>query len=339
MKYTKAVSFDFFGTLCGRRCTNCEDIYELVGETLGISGFREARINAQAKAFISMHSKKKRTINIREIYECLVIEGRSIDEMVGIEEMHELEQSVANQYVCEIYRECVNRTDTLVAITSDMYLGSAFFVACLEKHGMPLPDIMLISCEKDAKKRDDGSLFRLLLKKFAQYGVADVAHIGDDPISDIKNALAHNIAAILYLGPSSIQIDLKSAIYKSTQYIAPNPSNSKARDIPLIGSDIIYSLAVVARQLLEFSLNTSRKATTKSIFFAARDGFILSELWKSLNYDSVHGIRGIYFPCSRAVSIKCGTDPGNFEDFSEQFSSGIEGLLTGWGWIAVQQVS
>ena len=328
MQYKKVVSFDFFDTLCGRRCGNPEDIFELVGETVGICGFREARINAQTQAFVSMNSKQKSTIHIREIYECLSVEHRSIDEMVEIEIMHELEQSVANQEICKIYRECTSCAQILVAITSDMYLDSTFFVACLEKHGLPLPDIMLISCEHDAKKRDDGSLFRILLQRAAEYGVEEVVHIGDNPVSDIENALLQNIVAILYSGSTPYEIDLKPALDKRAKSVAPCASNLKEWDTPRIGADVIYSLAVVARQLLEFSRDTAIKMTTNTILFAARDGYILSELWKRLKYDGMHGIRGVYFPCSRAVAIKCGTDAGNYDDFSEQFSSGIEGLLT-----------
>jgi len=328
MLYSKLVSFDFFDTLCGRRCSDPEDIFKLVGKSIGIDGFAEARIDAQEKAFTLMHSKKKKTIHIRDIYECLSIEEANIDKIMKTEVMHELDQSIVNQDICRIYKECIECNNTLVAITSDMYLDSSFFVQCLEKHEIPLPDIILISCEQNAKKRDDGSLFDLLLKKAADHGISDVIHIGDNVSSDIQNALKRNIRAILYSSSSSSALDICSTLRPQHRSIMTYTRMPEVRYPHFISADVIHSLAIVTRQLVEFCLTKSKELAVQSIMFAARDGYILSELWKRLGYDKKHGIDGFYFPCSRAVAIKCGSAERNYRDFSEQFTSGIKGLLT-----------
>lgn len=326
MTPTKIVSFDFFDTLCGRRCPTPENVFDIIGEYLCIPSFRERRIRAQQAAFDCMHLEGKKTITIHDIYAKLNIDGYTAEELVEIEVQHELEVSRPITKVTELYKQCVLDSDILVYITSDMYLGSSFYLSCLALHSLPPPDLFLISCERDEKKRDDGGLFNLLLQRAADLGIIDLFHIGDNPISDIANALNKNIRAILWSNSCDLSQAIENILWPKPKQVYTVSEGIGNRSIA--PSSIIESLAIVARYCLDYSVELSIGNGSAPILFAARDGFVLHKLWNRLGYGDHYGLIGLYLPCSRAVAIKCGTSDSNYPEFALQFSSGIDGLQT-----------
>ena len=323
MTYNRLVSFDFFDTLVTRDCNNPEDIFDLIGKHVSDTDFKSKRISAQVLAF---NSSLKNTIHLDDIYDHLDHPTYAKDQLCQIELQFELDSSLPISSIVQLYKRCIVDDKTLVAITSDMYLDSTFFLKCLHKHDIPAPDILLISCEVDEKKRDDAGIYNILLEKAEKSQISDVIHIGDNSVSDVENALKKNVRGLFFenkfyngyldkiLFPSQDSIDfLDHSVLKSNSAFS---------------NDIIDSLSVVARYCVDTIFAKSQLNDISHILFAARDGYILHALWDKLQFTEKHGCAAHYFPSSRSASIKCGISPESYEEFTDQFSSGIHGLLT-----------
>ena len=195
------ISFDVFDTLIFRPFSRPTDLFFVLGNELEYPDFRNIRIICEHQA-----RKKKNAagqgseVTIRDIYEELDAETGIFSDApeVSYEKELELEYKFcfANPYMLEVVRELKKLNKRLV-ITSDMYLLRPHLEHILRNAGYPEFDEYYISCEC-GRSKSTGDLYDIVKEsEKAAACAADLkfAHVGDNRISDLKNAEAHGFTA------------------------------------------------------------------------------------------------------------------------------------------------
>lgn len=180
------VAFDVFDTLIYREgILFPSDVYDLVGDSIGISNFKYIRINAEHKARDSA-SGKEREVLIEEIYDVLAREmgwNRDYSNKVKNKEIEiELNACKADENMKRFYNSVLQKGKKVVII-SDMYLDKATLEKILKKQGYNLNKVDLyVSSEYRCSKRS-GELYRKAIDKL-NVNADRVIMIGDNFISD-----------------------------------------------------------------------------------------------------------------------------------------------------------
>ena len=179
------ISFDIFDTLIVRKCGAATNIFDIVEDKYNesvcdtICGFKEARIDAEAKA----RAKSKRNeISLDDIYTELYCFSSSVrNKLQSIEIETEIDQCVGNKPIVEIYKTLIQKGKQLF-ITSDMYLSIDVIERILSKNELSDPNVLYLSSDRNATKRT-GSLFKVLLSE-NDLKPNNIIHIGDNLKSD-----------------------------------------------------------------------------------------------------------------------------------------------------------
>ncbi len=180
------VAFDVFDTLIYREgILFPADVYDLVGDSIGISNFKYIRINAEHKAR-DIASGKEREVLIEEIYDVLAREmgwNRDYSNKVKNKEIEiELNACKADENMKRFYNSVLQKGKKVVII-SDMYLDKATLEKILKKQGYNLNEVDLyVSSEYRCSKRS-GELYRKAIDKL-NVKADRVIMIGDNFISD-----------------------------------------------------------------------------------------------------------------------------------------------------------
>ena len=140
------VAFDVFDTLIYREgILFPADVYDLVGDSIGISNFKYIRINAEHKAR-DIASGKEREVLIEEIYDVLAREmgwNRDYSNKVKNKEIEiELNACKADENMKRFYNSVLQKGKKVVII-SDMYLDKATLEKILKKQGYNLNEVDL----------------------------------------------------------------------------------------------------------------------------------------------------------------------------------------------------
>lgn len=196
LKNYDVISFDIFDTLIFRPFSEPADVFFFVGERLGFFDFKRLRMEAEAEARMECFQKKGHTeVTLEQIWSRLS-EKTGIDAQRGmaVEQEMELAFCYANPFMKEVFLNLLERKKTII-ITSDMYLPETFLKKLLEKNGYGKFEHLFVSCEY-GKNKAAGDLYELV-KQSLPNGVS-VIHVGDNPVSDIKNAKRHGVDTFYY---------------------------------------------------------------------------------------------------------------------------------------------
>ena len=193
IKHAQVVSFDVFDTLLKRNCSSPYDIFDIVEKRYNIiykekiKEFRKERIYAE-KIARELNDSGETTLD--EIYTNLQMENPDILKQMEIS--CELDYSITNRFVKEIYDYAVNLGKIVICI-SDMYLSSNQINEMLIKAGYKNVSYIFVSSEfKMSKHR--GNLFEKVLYKLSISNDM-ILHIGDNWRSDYLIPLSRGIKA------------------------------------------------------------------------------------------------------------------------------------------------
>ena len=190
------ISFDIFDTLIYRCVGNPHNIFFEIEKVLyerygnDYIGFAQKRIIAERQA-ISFSDKEEILLN--EIYKYLDINRKDI--VCQLEKDIEIELSVVNFEMLEIYQECLNQKKRVV-MCSDMYLDKETIEKILQKNRCADYEQLFLSSDRN-KRKSTGTLYQELID---ETGVMPkkILHIGDNFISDYLHAKKKGIAAFHY---------------------------------------------------------------------------------------------------------------------------------------------
>ena len=195
MQY-EVISFDIFDTLIFRPFSEPTDLFFFLGEKTGILDFKRLRMQAEADARTQKYKEEKHyEIKLSDIWSRLQNEIGVIKEQgMQMEQVLEMEFCYANPFMQQVFTQLREHGKRLV-ITSDMYLSKAFLSELLQKNGYGGYEELYVSCEYE-KSKAEGSLYEVVKRAYPD--TDSMIHVGDNPVSDVKNAKKHGFEVFYY---------------------------------------------------------------------------------------------------------------------------------------------
>lgn len=190
------ISFDIFDTLIFRPFSEPTDLFFFLGERTGILDFKRLRMQAEAEARVQKYKEEKHyEIKLSDIWSRLENEiGVTKEQGMQMEQALEMEFCYANPFMQQVFTQLREHGKRIV-ITSDMYLSKAFLLELLQKNGYGGYEELYVSCEYE-KSKAEGSLYEVV--KGAYPDTDSMIHVGDNPVSDVKNAKKHGFEVFYY---------------------------------------------------------------------------------------------------------------------------------------------
>ena len=313
--FIKLASYDIFDTTLIRKCGSAQNIFYILSKKLFpddislASDFFVWRSNAESK--INPHKEH----TIEDIYQALpAIFNRFYpkEDIILKEKDVESDNLIVNR---SIKKDICNKRKEgyYICFITDMYLDSSFLKSVLIREGVAeKEDLVFVSCEHDASKRENGRLFNIVKNHYQ--GANKWIHRGDNMFSDVYNAKIQGI---------------------STQYVSTSYSKSEKevlksfKDYPfytelsiLIGLQRAVRLNegnsanannacdIVAPIYIPyvFSLQSQiEKYNIDTLYFLSRDAYILYELAKILLKKKSSSLRYLYLS-RKSISPACKDD-------------------------------
>ncbi len=183
------ISFDIFDTLILRNVERPEDVFDVVGTKLNISGFGFARKCVEKSLW------DNGIYTIDDIYVALECQRGIPLECKEIEFQTELAVCTVNPYMKQLYDVAIEKGKIVVA-TSDMYWSKSYIEQILDKCGYTGLNNIFVSCDYGVDKKS-GKLFTVL--KEEMFADRKVLHIGDNYNADVYRAKKAGIDAMQYI--------------------------------------------------------------------------------------------------------------------------------------------
>lgn len=291
--------FDVFDTAIIRLFKRPIDIFEYISFKTNDADFHLRRIQQEA---MTRERLKSRDISLLEIYSNL--EGAAIDEELAAE----FKFCVANPEVYEFYLKLL-AAGKKIYFVSDMYLDKATITRILEKNGFPNYEDVFVSSEDDFIK-GDGSRFEWLKNKMPEC-IGTAIHIGDNLVADFIQPRAHGFEALHFMDGDAYyhqdsflysKIDfinsghslglsflVSSFRYWKSGFYEQEPDYWRQFGFLYGGALVSAFCGFINKQLLE------KEISSRKIFFLARDGDIMSQVYRLL-YDDY---KAVYLMASR----------------------------------------
>ncbi len=183
------ISFDIFDTLILRNVERPEDVFDVVGAKLNISGFGFARKRVEK----SLWDKGNYTID--DIYVALECQRGISLQCKEFEFQTELAVCTVNPYMKQLYDAAIEQGKIVVA-TSDMYWPKSYIEQILNKCGYTGLKNIFVSCDYGVDKKS-GKLYKVLKEK--EFAGRKILHIGDNYNADVYHAKKAGIDAMQYI--------------------------------------------------------------------------------------------------------------------------------------------
>lgn len=319
--------FDVFDTAIIRLFEKPVDLFKHIGHTTRAPTFESQRI-LQERTTRAKHSAR-RDVKLVEIYRGFL--GADL----GAETAAELTFCMAHPETLAFYTDLVTKGKKIYFV-SDMYLDRETIAAVLHKNGFNQYEDIFVSSEDDLIK-GDGSRFAWL-KKHLPSSVGEAIHIGDNHVSDWVQPRQHGYDAFQYL--ESIEF------YRYDDFLFSKAPHLVAQDSlgvsfvlgmfrywksGFLGSKpgywrqfgFFYGGALVTAfcAFVDSTVRTSQLSTSR-VFFLARDGDIMSQVYRLLypELDAVYvwaSRRCMSFPSLRTML------PSDDEDMIKLFTTPI----------------
>ena len=287
------VFFDVFDTAIIRLFLKPVDLFKYLEVVTNYHGFHDLRVASEIKARKLLSGRKD--ISIVEIYKNLPF-GKMETEIQA-----ELKFCIANPEIFSLYSRAIAENKK-VYFVSDTYLDKTTISNILEKNGYTIYEEIFVSSEDDLIK-GDGSRFQWI-KAAIPESVGTAIHIGDNSVADFDQPINHGFDAIRYIDNISYfrcddflfsKIDfLQSKDSLGLSFMIANFRYWKSgfKDSPtywrqfgfLYGGALVVAFCNFVNNYL-FKNNIS----CKKIFFLARDGDIISQVYQMF-YDDVEAM-------------------------------------------------
>ncbi len=306
------VSFDIFDTLVFRPFANPTDLFELLGSTHNYVNFRALRQKAERDIrdeTLAVEGHRETTID--KIYQKLS-EYTAIDAQAGakLEFQAELNFCYANPYMKSIF-DALIQNGKRVILVSNMYYPAKMLEQLLESCGYTGYEKLFASCDHNLNKRN-GELFKYInysyFEKDSIGADFSVIHIGDNTEADIKGAEAAGWDSHAYGICSNPNKDFQGLSYlvgSCHKAVVQNFLNNGYSTIEVPHRDTVmwrlgfmYAGPMILGYL-NFINNYCKTNDVDKIFFLARDGYFLQEI-----YDQLYpGIASEYVYWSRSAML------------------------------------
>lgn len=190
------ISFDVFDTLVFRPFSLPSDLFFDLSQHFGYLDLERIRREMEEKARIEKQKKEgSREVTLEEIWDMMEQEtGIPKEEGMKAEWECEKKYCFANPYMFEVIRRLKQRGKKLILI-SDMYLGESYIRELLENCGYDEFDGYFVSCDY-RKSKNQGNLYDEVKKQCG--GNKRYIHVGDNLLSDQKQAERHGFASVPY---------------------------------------------------------------------------------------------------------------------------------------------
>lgn len=299
------ISFDVFDTLILRPFSSPTDLFYILGNKLNYLDFQRIRMEMEWKARQKKYERETSyEVSLEEIYETLSEETGIEKEQTMKMELHlEYQFCFANPYMKRVV-ELLKEKGKRLIITSDMYLNTEQIKILLRLNDYDDFDAYYVSCDFQ-KSKGKGNLYRHIRQKEG----ADMryAHIGDNKISDVKNAKEHGFASFYYknvneAGESFRPYDMSvitGGIYRGiVNAHIHNGLNSYSREYEY---GYIYG-GLFVTGYCQFIHQYVKEHGIDKILFLARDGDVLSKAYQILYPEERETWEYVYW--SRLAALK-----------------------------------
>lgn len=188
----EVVSFDIFDTLLLRPYVEPSHLFTHLEQIYHCKGFACNRRAAESRI-----RQKMKEPEINDVYKEL-----SPNYAIMKSKELQLEQQVLqkNNEIYELYKYAQENNKKIIII-SDMYYTQSILTSILNSKGITGFHKLYVSCDYQASKLNK-NLYQIVCKDL-QVNPKDILHIGDNSISDYKNALLSGLQAYHYIKPIS----------------------------------------------------------------------------------------------------------------------------------------
>lgn len=288
------ISFDIFDTLIVRPFTNPSDVFLTLSPHYYLPDFKNVRIKAEKNARdLNFENHGDRETTIFEIYkELKKISGIDAEKGVALEFETEKQFCYANPFMQNIYQALLQENREIILI-SNMYYPKDMLTELLGQCGYTSFSNLFVSCDYKLNKKNS-ELFRYVKKAYTKR--KKVIHIGDNELLDYESA--RNIGwdalhipintppttAFDIRGPSYFALTFYNAITKNYLNNGFTINEKITKYDPFYRFGFLYGGIVIlgyAHYIQKFCQDNSIDA----IFFLARDGYFIKEIYDSLFND------------------------------------------------------
>lgn len=283
-------TYDIFDTLIARRCIEPHEIFVIVEERSGVPGYASARITAERVVY-------QRRYTLHDIYvelqKHLPLSKTELDMLMQLEVQVELENVVPIQ-------ENLAALPSDACLITDTYLPKAVIQELLRRAGVRRDFPILL----DSHGKSSGRVWAHL----REWGVQCI-HMGDNEVSDLRNARAEGMRARLsrLSSPTAVEKCLRDlGAHGVARAIRVARLSVDRRGMP----DWLYSLQMnlnVPFLLLSSVMIMSelRRSGAKKVLFASRDGRNLQRAFDTLasKLEPFRSVGSEYWYTSRVARV------------------------------------
>lgn len=284
MQY-EVISFDIFDTLIFRPFSEPTDLFFFLGEKTGILDFKRLRMQAEADARVQKYKEEKHyEITLSDIWSRLENEiGVTKEQGMQMEQALEMEFCYANPFMQQVFTQ-LQKYGKKIVITSDMYLSKAFLSELLQKNGYGGYEELYVSCEYE-KSKADGSLYEVVKRAYPD--TDSMIHVGDNPVSDVKNAKKHGFEVFYYPNVNRNALlyrsyDMSAVVGGAYRGIVNNKLYNGTEQLPMeYEYGYIYG-GLFVLGYCNFIHTYAREHGIDKLLFLSRDGDILRQAYAVL---------------------------------------------------------
>ena len=331
------VSFDIFDTVILRGVQNPTDLFLVVEKKYQytyhhvVNSFANKRINAEKQARDKAWETSQSTeVTLAEIYQSLIenhsISGDVAEQLKQIELKLEEQLCFLNPYMFEVYEHCIKQGKQVI-FTSDIYLPESLIATILSAAGFNEYKKLFVSSTIGLTKAT-GALYQHVIDEL-QCQPEEILHIGDNYNSDIKMATKKGIHSFYYekcldLAKKDTQIyqRLKSALstipeieksfYFATiinKFYCYRDNKEYADSIDFWYKQGYLFVGILYFSFIQWLIFEVKKQQPEQIYFLARDGFIMQQVYELLRtlYPDIPPSHYIY-ASRRALNIPAITE-------------------------------
>ena len=270
------ISFDIFDTLILRNIFQPTDIFRILAkfakDEFDIDDFFQKRGEGEKKA---RDKVKNSEADFQEIYdEVEKLCGCNIEKIKQMELQLEMEFSVINPYMMEIWKYASEQKKTIIFI-SDMYLSSDFIKKLLKKNGYKVEHLYVSN--EYRKNKGSKELYELVGQEL-NCKKTNWLHIGDNEYSDYKqakefgiNAYHYKNVSTYYEGTKELSISESVLIGIQNNYLYNGIQENYWNKFGAKNAFPIYF--GFAKWLYDLTKEED------NLFFLARDGYIIKKIY------------------------------------------------------------
>lgn len=303
------ISFDVFDTLVFRPFSKPSDLFFMVGEKLGYPDFERIRTEIERKTRVKKKAEEGITeVTFDDIWDVMEFET-GIPKHLGkrCEWECELQYCFANPYMKKVLERLSEMGKTVIAV-SDMYLGKEYLSELFDRCGLHHIQDYYVSCDY-GKSKSDGKLFGIVKEVYGSD--MKYVHIGDNRSSDYEQAKKAGFTALLYKNVNELgerfRTDDMSAVTGSLYRGLVNSyiyNGVRIYSLPYEFGFIYGGLFVLGYcQWIHEYVNSHM---VEKILFLARDGDILSKVYKKLYPDEEKKVKYVYWSRLAATKMTAG---------------------------------